>query len=56
MGEISIQEAMQAFLKKSKLKYGIQAVQIEEVWEELMGATIKKRTALSEGYDYSKSQ
>ena len=44
MGEISIQEAMQAFLKKSKLKYGVQAVQIEEFWEKLMGTTISKYT------------
>ncbi len=44
MGEISLQEAMQEFLKKSKLKFGIQAVQIEEVWEQLMGATIAKYT------------
>jgi predicted nucleic acid-binding Zn ribbon protein len=44
MGEISLQEAMQEFLKKSRLKFGIQAVQIEEVWEQLMGATIAKYT------------
>jgi len=44
MGEISLQEAMQEFLKKSRLKFGIQAVQIEEAWEQLMGATIAKYT------------
>jgi predicted nucleic acid-binding Zn ribbon protein len=44
MGEISLQEAMQEFLKKSRLKFGIQAVQIEEVWEQLMGVTIAKYT------------
>ncbi len=44
MAELSIQEAMQQFLKHSRLKYGIQAVQIEEVWAEIMGATIAKYT------------
>lgn len=44
MAEISIQEAMQQFLKQSRLKYGIQAVQIEEVWAEIMGQTIAKYT------------
>ena len=44
MGEISIQDAINQFLQKSKLKSGIQAVRIEEVWEELMGKTIAKYT------------
>jgi hypothetical protein len=44
MSEISIGEAMQLFLKKSRLKTGIQAIQIEEVWEQLMGVTIAKYT------------
>lgn len=44
MAELSIQEAMQQFLKHSRLKYGIQAVQIEEVWAEIMGQTIAKYT------------
>jgi hypothetical protein len=44
MAELSLQEAMQQFLNKSKLKTGIQAVQIEVVWEELMGKTIAKYT------------
>ena len=44
MGELSIQEAMQQFLKHSRLKHGIQAVQIEELWEQLMGKTIAKYT------------
>jgi dihydroorotate dehydrogenase len=35
MGEISLQEAMQQFLQKSKLKSGIQAVQIEDAWEKI---------------------
>jgi hypothetical protein len=44
MGEISLQEAIQQFLKKSKLKTGIQALRIEEIWEEVMGKTIAKYT------------
>jgi hypothetical protein len=44
MGEVSLQEAMQEFLKKSRLKNGIQAVQIEDVWEKIMGVTIAKYT------------
>ena len=44
MGEISLQEAIKQFLQKSKLKTGIQALRIEEVWEEVMGKTIAKYT------------
>jgi hypothetical protein len=44
MGELSIQDAMQQFLKHSRLKTGIQAVQIEALWEEIMGKTIAKYT------------
>ena len=44
MGEISLQDAIQQFLQKSRLKSGIQAVRIEEVWEQLMGKTIAKYT------------
>ncbi len=44
MAELSMAEAMQQFLNKSKLKTGIQAVQIEEVWEKIMGKTVAKYT------------
>jgi hypothetical protein len=37
-------DAIKEFLKKSKLKTGIQALQIEEVWEKMMGKTIAKYT------------
>ena len=37
-------EAMQQFLKHSRLKTGIQAMQIEEVWEQIMGKTVAKYT------------
>ncbi|HMK05058.1 MAG TPA: DUF721 domain-containing protein [Ferruginibacter sp.] len=44
MGEISLQDAIRQFLQKSKLKTGIQALRIEDIWEELMGKTIAKYT------------
>jgi len=44
MAEVSIGEALQLFLKKSRLKQGIQALQIEDVWEKIMGKTIAKYT------------
>ncbi len=44
MGEFSMQEAMKEFLKKSRLKNGIQALKIEDVWEQIMGKTIAKYT------------
>lgn len=44
MGEFSMQDALQQFLKQSRLKTGVQALQIEEVWEQIMGKTIAKYT------------
>lgn len=44
MGEISLQDAIQQFLQKSRLKSGIQAVRIEEIWEQIMGKTVAKYT------------
>jgi predicted nucleic acid-binding Zn ribbon protein len=44
MGEYSLSQALQQFLKQSRLKGNIQALQIEAVWEELMGKTIAKYT------------
>ena len=44
MGEISLGDAMREFLNKSRLKTGVQAVQIEDVWEKIMGKTIAKYT------------
>ncbi len=44
MGEISLQEAIQQFLAHSRLKSGIQALRIEDIWEEIMGKTIAKYT------------
>jgi hypothetical protein len=44
MAEISIGEALKEFLKKSKLKTGVQALQIEDAWEKIMGKTIARYT------------
>jgi Dna[CI] antecedent, DciA len=44
MGEYSISEAMNQFLKGSRIKGGIQALQIEDVWEEIMGKTVARYT------------
>lgn len=44
MAELSIQQAIQQFLDKSKLKGKMQALQITDVWSELMGTTIARYT------------
>ncbi|HPH85834.1 MAG TPA: DciA family protein, partial [Ferruginibacter sp.] len=44
MGELSLQDAMQQFLKHSRLKHGVQAIQIEALWEEMMGKTVARYT------------
>lgn len=44
MAQLHIGDALKAFLDKSKLKNGIRALQIEEVWEKVMGKTIAKYT------------
>ena len=44
MSELSLQEAMQKFLKQSRLKNDLMAIQIEEVWSKLMGKTIANYT------------
>ena len=44
MSEFSMQDAIKQFLKQSRLKTGIQALQIEDVWEQIMGKTIAKHT------------
>ena len=44
MGEFSFREAMQEFLKGSRIKGDIQALQIEDLWEEIMGKTIARYT------------
>jgi len=44
MSELSLAEAMKEFLNKSRLKGGIQALQIQDAWEKIMGKTIAKYT------------
>jgi hypothetical protein len=44
MGQFSIGQAIQEFLKQSRIKGGIQALQIEDVWEQIMGKTIARYT------------
>jgi predicted nucleic acid-binding Zn ribbon protein len=44
MGEYSLGEALRNFLQKSQLKGSIQALQIEAVWEQIMGKTVARYT------------
>jgi hypothetical protein len=44
MGQYSLADAMKQFLNQSKLKGSIQALQIEDLWEKIMGKTIAKYT------------
>ena len=44
MSEYSMAEAMKKFLQQSRLKGGLLAIQITEVWEEIMGKTIARYT------------
>lgn len=44
MGEYSLGDAMKKFLRGSRLKSDIQAMQIVDLWEKLMGKTIARYT------------
>jgi len=44
MGEFSINDAIQQFLNQSRIKGDIQAMQIEDAWEQIMGKTIARYT------------
>jgi hypothetical protein len=44
MAEQSLGEALQQFLKNSRFKQQFQAMQIKDLWEELMGKTIANYT------------
>ena len=44
MGEFSMGDALKQFLNQSRLKGSMQAIQIEEVWEQIMGKTIARYT------------
>ena len=44
MAQVSLGDAIKEFLQKSRLRTGIQALQIEDTWEEIMGKTVAKYT------------
>ncbi|HMO32433.1 MAG TPA: DUF721 domain-containing protein [Lacibacter sp.] len=44
MSQVSLGEALQEFLNKSRVKGRVQALQIKDVWAELMGKTIATYT------------
>ncbi len=44
MGEYSLGDALRIFLNQSRLKGSIQALQIEEIWEQIMGKTVARYT------------
>ncbi len=44
MAQLQIGDALKQFLDKSKLKNGIRSVQIEGIWETVMGKTIARYT------------
>ena len=44
MGQYKIGDAIKQFLKQSRIKGDIQVLQIEEVWEQIMGKTIARYT------------
>ncbi len=44
MGETNLGEALKAYLEKSRLKSGVQALQIQDAWEQIMGKTVAKYT------------
>ena len=44
MGEYSMGDALKKFLEKSRFNGYMQALQIEDVWEKIMGKTIARYT------------
>ena len=44
MGQFKIGDAIKQFLNQSRLKGDIQALQINDVWEKVMGKTIARYT------------
>jgi predicted nucleic acid-binding Zn ribbon protein len=44
MGQYKIGDAIKHFLNQSRIKGDIQAMQIEDVWENVMGKTIARYT------------
>jgi len=44
MGQYKMSDAIKQFLQQSRIKGDIQALQIEDVWEKVMGKTIARYT------------
>ena len=44
MGQYSLKDAIKTFLNQSRIKGSIQALQVEDVWEQVMGKTIARYT------------
>jgi predicted nucleic acid-binding Zn ribbon protein len=44
MGQYKINDAIRQFLNQSRIKGDIQALQIQELWEKIMGPTIARYT------------
>lgn len=44
MSELSLGDALKAFLKQSKLGKGVQVIQIEQAWGDIVGKTIARYT------------
>lgn len=44
MAEFSMSDAIKEFLNQSRIKGGIQALQIGDVWEQIMGKTVARYT------------
>jgi predicted nucleic acid-binding Zn ribbon protein len=44
MGQYKMSDAIKQFLQQSRIKGDIQALQIEDVWENVMGKTIARYT------------
>ncbi|HLX93469.1 MAG TPA: DUF721 domain-containing protein [Puia sp.] len=45
MAEYSMSDALRSFLNQSRMKGSIQALQVEDAWEKIMGKTIARHTA-----------
>jgi len=44
MGEYSLGEALKEFLNKSRIRGDIQALEIDAIWENIMGKTVARYT------------
>jgi hypothetical protein len=44
MGQYKMNDAIKQFLNQSRIKGDIQAMQIQELWEKIMGKTIARYT------------